>query len=106
MRRLGEASTGNRAADQRDRGHRGAPAAAAHPESGSSRQVGRHVVGTDPDIPGAAGMIRHFLQFKDLGGDELMHLFERTRWIKQQFKSYQQYWPLTDRTLVMIFEKA
>ncbi len=50
--------------------------------------------------------IKHFLQFKDLNREELDYLFERTRWIKQQFKSYQQYWPLTDRTLVMIFEKA
>jgi ornithine carbamoyltransferase len=50
--------------------------------------------------------IKHFLQFKDLSRDELDYLFERTRWIKRQFKSYQQYWPLTDRTLVMIFEKA
>lgn len=50
--------------------------------------------------------VKHFLQFNDLARDELEYLFERTRWIKQQFKSYQQYWPLTDRTLVMIFEKA
>lgn len=50
--------------------------------------------------------IKHFLQFNDLERDELDHIFERTRWIKQQFKAYQQYWPLTDRTLVMIFEKA
>jgi ornithine carbamoyltransferase len=50
--------------------------------------------------------IKHFLQFNDFTGDELEHVFERTRWIKQQFKNYQQYWPLSDRTLVMIFEKA
>lgn len=50
--------------------------------------------------------IKHFLQFNDLERNELDHIFARTRWIKQQFKSYQQYWPLTDRTLVMIFEKA
>ena len=50
--------------------------------------------------------IKHFLQFNDLKRDELEHVFARTRWIKQQFKAYQQYWPLTDRTLVMIFEKA
>ena len=48
---------------------------------------------------------RHFLQFKDLTRDEYEHLFIRTRWIKEQFKSYRQYWPLIDRTLVMIFEK-
>jgi ornithine carbamoyltransferase len=53
-----------------------------------------------------ATSVRHFLQFKDLTREELEYLFERTRIIKQKFKSYQQYWPLTDRTLVMIFEKA
>lgn len=50
--------------------------------------------------------IKHFLQFNDLTTDELNHIFTRTKWIKQQFKTYQQYWPLQDRTLVMIFEKA
>jgi ornithine carbamoyltransferase len=50
--------------------------------------------------------VKHFLQFKDLNREELEYLFERTRIIKQKYKSYQQYWPLSDRTLVMIFEKA
>ncbi|WP_341744418.1 ornithine carbamoyltransferase [Azonexus hydrophilus] len=50
--------------------------------------------------------IKHFLQFKDFSRDEHQYVFERTRWIKDQFKSYQKYWPLSDRTLVMIFEKA
>ena len=50
--------------------------------------------------------VKHFLQFKDFTRGEFEYLFERTRIIKQRFKSYQQYWPLTDRTLVMIFEKA
>ncbi len=50
--------------------------------------------------------LKHFLQFKDFSRSELNHIFERTRWIKQQFKAYRQYWPLRDRTLVMIFEKA
>lgn len=50
--------------------------------------------------------IKHFLQFNDLTTDELNHIFTRAKWIKQQFKTYQQYWPLQDRTLVMIFEKA
>jgi ornithine carbamoyltransferase len=50
--------------------------------------------------------IKHFLQLKDLTLEELEYVFERTRWIKEQFKAYRQYWPLTDRTLVMIFEKA
>jgi len=49
--------------------------------------------------------LRHFLQFKDLSRAELAHLFRRTRWIKDQFKRYRRYWPLEDRTLVMIFEK-
>ena len=49
---------------------------------------------------------RHFLQFKDFSRTELDYLFDRTRWIKNEFKSYRQYWPLVDRTLVMIFEKA
>jgi ornithine carbamoyltransferase len=48
---------------------------------------------------------RHFLQFSDLTRAEHEHLFARTRWIKQEFKSYRRYWPLTDRTLAMIFEK-
>ncbi|TRZ57249.1 MAG: ornithine carbamoyltransferase [Rhodocyclaceae bacterium] len=49
---------------------------------------------------------RHFLQFNDFSREEFDYMFERTRRIKTQFKAYQQYWPLTDRTLVMIFEKA
>ena len=48
---------------------------------------------------------RHFLQFKDFSRNEFDHLFERTRWIKRQFKAYKPYRPLFDRTLVMIFEK-
>jgi len=50
--------------------------------------------------------IKHFLQFNDFSRAELEHVFTRAIWIKAQFKAYQQYWPLTDRTLVMIFEKA
>ncbi|HUY04801.1 MAG TPA: ornithine carbamoyltransferase, partial [Rhodocyclaceae bacterium] len=49
---------------------------------------------------------RHFLQFNDFSRAEFDYLFARARWIKGQFKSYRQYWPLSDRTLVMIFEKA
>ena len=49
---------------------------------------------------------RHFLQLKDFSREELDYVFERTRIIKARFKSYQRYWPLQDRTLVMIFEKA
>ncbi|MFA6041061.1 MAG: ornithine carbamoyltransferase [Methylophilus sp.] len=50
--------------------------------------------------------IKHFLQFNDLSHDEITHIFARAKWIKSQFKEYKQYWPLQDRTLVMIFEKA
>jgi ornithine carbamoyltransferase len=49
---------------------------------------------------------RHFLQFRDFSRDELEHLFERTRWIKDRFKRYELYQPLRDRTLAMVFEKA
>jgi len=49
---------------------------------------------------------RHFLQLRDFSREELEHLFARTRWIKDRFKRYERYWPLADRTLVMIFEKA
>jgi ornithine carbamoyltransferase len=54
--------------------------------------------------PGAA--LRHYLQFKDFSADEYAYLFERTRLIKQRFKTYEVYQPLVDRTLAMIFEKA
>ena len=49
--------------------------------------------------------LRHYLQFRDLSREEYTYLFERTRWIKDRFKRYERYWPLEDRTLVMIFEK-
>ena len=49
---------------------------------------------------------KHFLQFKDFTREEFEYLFERTRIIKERFKRYEKYWPLEDRTLVMIFEKA
>ncbi len=52
------------------------------------------------------GGLRHFLQFKDLSREEIHYLFERAAWIKREFKAYRRYWPLADRTLVMIFEKA
>lgn len=50
--------------------------------------------------------VKHYLQFRDFSVAEYDYLFARTAWIKNQFKSYQKYWPLQDRTLVMIFEKA
>ncbi|HET7158793.1 MAG TPA: ornithine carbamoyltransferase [Burkholderiales bacterium] len=49
--------------------------------------------------------VQHFLQLKDLSREELTHLFERTRSIKERFKRYVQYRPLHDRTLAMVFEK-
>ncbi len=49
---------------------------------------------------------RHFLQLRDLSREELDHVFHRSAEIKARFKRYERYWPLQDRTLVMIFEKA
>ena len=49
--------------------------------------------------------VRHYLQFRDFTLEEYLYLFERTRWIKERFKRFEKYWPLEDRTLVMIFEK-
>jgi ornithine carbamoyltransferase len=49
---------------------------------------------------------KHFLQFKDLTREDFDHVFARTRIIKDRYQRYERYWPLTDRTLVMIFEKA
>src|SRR3954452_25022735 len=56
-------------------------------------------------MPAGGAKPRHFLQLKDFSREESEHVFTRTRWIKQQFKAYRQYWPLIDRTMVMIFEK-
>jgi ornithine carbamoyltransferase len=49
--------------------------------------------------------VRHYLRFDDFTRQEYEHLFARTRWIKERFKRYERYWPLEDRTLVMIFDK-
>lgn len=49
--------------------------------------------------------LKHFLKINDLTLVELEYLFERTRWIKNEFKQYRRYWPLMDRTLAMIFDK-
>src|SRR3954465_11745898 len=49
--------------------------------------------------------VRHFLRFDDLSRQDYEHLFARTKWIKERFKKYERFWPLEDRTLVMIFEK-
>ena len=51
------------------------------------------------------GRVRHYLRFDDFTRQEYEHLFQRTRWIKERFKRYERYWPLEDRTLVMIFDK-
>ena len=50
--------------------------------------------------------MKHFLQLRDFGRDELEHLFARTRVIKQRFKNYVAYQPLVDRMLAMVFEKS
>lgn len=50
--------------------------------------------------------IRHYLQFKDFSREETQYLFDRARIIKSKFKRFETYSPLSDRTLVMIFEKA
>ncbi len=57
-------------------------------------------------LPAPVAAPRHFLQFADFSRDEIGHLFERTRWIKERFKRYELYQPLRDRTLAMVFEKA
>lgn len=49
--------------------------------------------------------IKHFLQFSDLTLEEFEYVMERARIIKRKFKNYEPYYPLQDRTLVMIFEK-
>jgi ornithine carbamoyltransferase len=51
------------------------------------------------------GTPKHFLQLNDFSLEEIEHVYERTRWIKDQFKAYKAYHPLFDRSLVMIFEK-
>ncbi|AKJ30462.1 ornithine carbamoyltransferase [Caldimonas brevitalea] len=51
-------------------------------------------------------LIRHYLQFKDFRAEEYAYLFDRAAIIKQRFKNYEKYTPLSDRTLAMIFEKA
>ena len=50
--------------------------------------------------------LRHFLQLSDLSRDELLYVLERARVIKDKFKRYVPYQPLSDRTLAMVFEKA
>ncbi|MFN7887490.1 MAG: ornithine carbamoyltransferase, partial [Betaproteobacteria bacterium] len=50
--------------------------------------------------------IRHFLKLEDFTRDELEHVFARSAVIKDRFKRYEFYQPLSDRTLAMVFEKA
>ena len=50
--------------------------------------------------------VKHFLEFNNLTSSELETIFEKTKWIKSKYKTYEKYWPLEDRSLVMIFEKA
>ena len=50
--------------------------------------------------------MKHFLQFRDLDAREIEHLFARTKVIKDRFKNYVAYQPLTDRMLAMVFEKT
>ena len=50
--------------------------------------------------------MKHFLQFRDLGLEEIEHLFARTKVIKERFKNYVAYQPLADRMLAMVFEKS
>jgi ornithine carbamoyltransferase len=49
--------------------------------------------------------MRHFLQLSDLNKKELLYLLDRTKQIKEGFKSRKKNTSLIDRTLVMIFEK-
>lgn len=50
--------------------------------------------------------MKHFLKFSDFSLDEFDHIIERTRILKQRFKQYIPYQPLTDRMLAMVFEKS
>ena len=50
--------------------------------------------------------VKHFLELNNLTSSELETIFEKTKWIKSKYKAYEKYWPLEDRSLVMIFEKA
>ncbi|CAN5153246.1 ornithine carbamoyltransferase [soil metagenome] len=50
--------------------------------------------------------IKHFLQIRDLTREDTLYVLERAKVIKARFKGFETYYPLADRTLVMIFEKA
>jgi len=57
-------------------------------------------------MPKPTPSLRHFLQLSDFTREQIEHVIERARIIKERFKRYQPYQPLTDRTLAMVFEKA
>jgi len=57
-------------------------------------------------MPKSPPVIRHFLQFSDFTREQIEHVIERARIIKERFKRYETYQPLSDRTLAMVFEKA
>ena len=50
--------------------------------------------------------MRHFLQIKDFSLDEYEHVLARATLLKNRFKNYIPYQPLTDRMLAMVFEKS
>ena len=49
--------------------------------------------------------IKHFLQFSDFTLDEFEYVIARANIIKRKFKNYEPHHTLSDRTLVMVFEK-
>jgi ornithine carbamoyltransferase len=53
-----------------------------------------------------APALRHFLKFDDFSREQIEHVFARSAVIKDRFKRYEFYQPLSDRTLAMVFEKA
>jgi ornithine carbamoyltransferase len=50
--------------------------------------------------------MKHFLKFSDFTRDEFEHILVRTKLLKQRFKQYIPYQPLSDRMLAMVFEKS
>lgn len=57
-------------------------------------------------MPKSTPPLRHFLRFSDFSRGEIEHVFDRASVIKDRFKRYETYRPLSDRTLAMVFEKA
>lgn len=50
--------------------------------------------------------IKHYLQFSDFTREEYAYVIERAHLIKRKFKNYEPHHTLSDRTLVMVFEKS